>query len=420
MSVVAAAALVSSGLAACSGSSSGGDGKVVTAAEVGAALSRHADAVLHHDRPAYLAGLDGAAAAVAFRSAQTAAYANLVRIPFGRFAYALGPAVTDTEAQAAARQKFGPSARVLRLSLSYTLSGIDVRPTSHDLWWTFVRRDGHVVAAADDALADAGGASWQGPWDFGPVAVVRGRSSLVLGPAALATQLPAIAAQADAAIPAVTAVWGTSWTRRVAVEVAGSDAALTADLDATTPVTRGSGTSALAVSDGTDTLSGMPIGQRLVVDPLEYDRLSDVGRRITVTHEVTHIASAAVTGAGTPRWLVEGFAEYVGNLHSGQSVPTTARELRAQVRSGHLPAVLPTSSDLGGSDAAAGYEASWLACRLIASTVGAQGLVRLYRSVGTSELPTDDAVTAAFRAILHTTTAAFTARWRAYLRAQLR
>ena len=108
----------------------------------------------------------------------------------------------------------------MRLSLRYALRGIDARPTSHDLWWTFVRRDGQVVAAADDALADAGGASWKGPWDFGPMAVVRGRSSLVLGPAALATQLPGIAAQVDAAIPAVTAVWGTSWTRRVAVEVA--------------------------------------------------------------------------------------------------------------------------------------------------------------------------------------------------------
>ena len=297
---------------------------MVTTAEVSAVLARHAAAVLHHDRPAYLAGLDDAAGAAAFRSAQTAAYANLARVPFGRFAYALGPTVTDTEAQAAARRTFGPSARVVRLSLSYALSGIDARPTSHDLWWTFVRRDGKVVAAADNALADAGGASWKGPWDFGPIAVVRGRLSLVLGPAALATQLPGIAAQVDAAIPAVTAVWGTSWTRRVAVEVAGSDAALTAELDATTPVTRGSGISALAVSDGTDTLSGLPIGQRLVVDPLEYDRLSDVGRRITVTHEVTHIAAAAATGAGTPRWLVEGFAEYVGNLHSGQSVPTAA------------------------------------------------------------------------------------------------
>ena len=46
--------------------------------------------------------------------------------------------------------------------------------------------------------------------------------------------------------------------------------------------------------------------------------------------------------------------------------------------------------------------------------------MRLYRSVGTSELPTDSAVAAAFQAVLHTTTAAFTARWRAYLRAQLR
>lgn len=412
-------ALVATGTVACSGTPSGSGGTPVSDPEVRAVMSTHAGAVLHRDRSGFAAALDGASGAAAFRARQLAAYANLARIPFSRFAYVLGPAVTDSEAQAAARARFGSSARVVRLSLSYALRGIDTRPTSHTLWWTFVRRGGHVVAAADDALAQAGGASWRGPWDFGPLAVARGRSSLVLGPSSLAVQLPGIAAQVDDDIPAVTEVWGGSWSQRVAVEVAGSDAALTADLDSTTALTRGSGVAAQAVSDGTDTLSGAPLGQRLVIDPTEYDRLSGVGRRITVTHEITHLASAAATGAGTPRWLVEGFAEYVGNLHSGQPVSTVAAELRAQIRRGHLPAALPTAAELQGSGAAAAYESSWLACRLIAARAGAPGLVRFYRSVGSAELPPDQAVAAALHSVLHLSTAAFTAQWRAYLRTEL-
>ena len=353
-------------------------------------------------------------------SAQSAAYANLVRVPFSNFSYALGPTVTDTEAQAAARRTFGSSARVVRLSLRYALRGIDARPTSHDLWWTFVRQPGRPspppTTPWPTPAAPAG-------WGRGTSA--RSRSCVAdrvwcSGRPRSRRSCPASRPQVDAAIPAVTAVWGTSWTRRVAVEVAGSDAALTAELDASTPVTRGSGISALAVSDGTDTLSGLPIGQRLVVDPLEYSRLSDVGRRITVTHELTHIAAAAATGAGTPRWLVEGFAEYVGNLHSGQPVPTAARELRGQVRAGRVPAALPTVADLGGVGRRRGL-------RVVLAGVPADRATRGRAGPGAA-VPHRRRLRAAHRRrgrrrrwpVLHTTTPAFTAQWRAYLRAQLR
>ncbi len=90
------------------------------------------------------------------------------------------------------------------------------------------------------------------------------------------------------------------------------------------PDRRSRETSAAAVTDGIDSGTGRPYGQRLVLDPTPLAALSTVGERIVLTHEITHLATAAATADITPRWLVEGFAEYVANLHTGQPVATAA------------------------------------------------------------------------------------------------
>ena len=98
----------------------------------------------------------------------------------------------------------------------------------------------------------------------------------------------------------------------------------------------------------------------------------------------------------------------------------TAAELRADVRAGKVPTGLATESDFDTTGAQAqAYEGSWLACRLIAARAGQDGLVRFYRLVGAQPADSDAAVAAGLRAVLHESTAAFTAQWRAYLRAQL-
>jgi hypothetical protein len=302
--------------------------------------------------------------------------------------------------------------------LDYAYRGIDRIPTRHDLWWTFVRHDGRVVLAADDSLAQAGGQSWQGPWDFGPLVVRRGTHSLVIGHPDSAAALDGIRSTVDAAVPVVSSVWGSGWAQDVAVIIPSSDAELRAQagetLDATLTV------AAVAISDGQDPVSGDVYGQRLIVNPAALDQLSAVGQQIVVRHEITHIAAAASTSAASPTWLVEGFADYVGNLHSGQSVTTTAAELTADVRHGRVPDALPATDAFSTEgQSAQAYEGAWLACRLIAHRAGVPGLVRFYRVVGASPLGSDAAVAAGLRRVLHETTAQFTGQWRAYLIAQL-
>jgi hypothetical protein len=392
--------------------------------DVRALLARHGRAVLAHDRPAFLADVDGSGAPAAFRARQAGEFANLVRLPLSSWSYTVERATDDHAAEAAATKKYGAKALIVRVSLRYALRGVDTTPTSHDLWWTFVRHDGRVQLAGDDGLADAGGVSWQGPWDFGPLQIVTGSSSLVLGHADNAAALPAIARTVDAAIPAVSAVWGTGWTRDVAVVVPSSSAEFSAQTGAPSQslaTTAPDQIAALAISDGTDPASGAVYGQRLIVNPAALSRLSVIGRQITIRHEVTHIATARATTDASPRWLVEGFADYVGNLRSGQPVTVAAAELRADVRAGRGPTALPGDADFDTDGRSAqAYEGAWLACRLIAERAGVAGLVRFYRLVGSSPADPDAAVGVALRSVMHETTARFTTQWRTYLQTELR
>jgi hypothetical protein len=123
-----------------------------------------------------------------------------------------------------------------------------------------------------------------------------------------------------------------------------------------------------------------------------------------------------------PTWLIEGMADYVGNLGSTQPVAGTAAELAAEVRAGKIPSALPSGADFtGGARLPQAYEESWLACRLIAARAGQSGLVRFYRGVAKAA-GTDPATAVAtgLRQVLHTGLAAFTAAWRSYLIGQLR
>lgn len=389
-----------------------------TLADVRSLLARHAAAVLHHDRAAYAQDLDSADKAASFRTRQLDAYANLVRLPLQSWSYRIESRTQEHAAEAAAKRRYGSGAIIVQIALRYALRGVDRIPTSHDLWWTFVRHNGRVVIAADDGLANAGGASWQGPWDFGPLTVLRGAHSLVLGHADNAAALPQIKATVEAAVPVVSSVWGTAWSQDVAVVVPDSDQELLAEAGQSSQLT--TQIAAAAVSDGADPLSGAVYGQRLIVNPAALARLRTLGQRITIQHEITHIASARSTTGASPQWLVEGFADYVGNLGNPQPVTTIASELRADVRRGKVPAALPPAAQFSTDGSAAqAYEGSWLACRLIAHLVGQSGLVRFYRLVGASPLDPDRATADVLRQVLHETTAQFTTRWRSYVEAQL-
>ena len=390
-----------------------------TLSQVTTLLNRHGAAVLARASGAYLADVDPAPVSASFRSAQQQTIAGLAGVPLHSWQYAVAAPVTDRTAITAAATRLGGPVSIVHVTLSYALDYVDRSPVSHDLWWTFVQRRGHVYVAADSDMAGLGGASWKGPWDFGPIVTHRGRASLVLAHPADRPELDAIAAEVDDAIPAVTAVWGSNWARQVAVLLPGSSTEFAALAGQQAP-TVVADTSAETVFESSASSTGGDTGARVILNPTALGTMTPLGRQIVLRHEITHVATADVTAIATPRWLVEGFADYVANLGTGQPVGSAAAELRAEVNRGVVPAALPSETDFASTTRlAAVYQEAWLACRLIAARAGQPALVRFYTSVANSDLPPSRAVAAAFPAVLHETQAAFVAQWQAYLKAQL-
>jgi hypothetical protein len=381
--------------------------------QVSALLARHGAAVTAHSTAAFLADVDASAPAAAFRNRQQTEIAALPSVPLTSWTYAVVGPVSDASATELAAKRYGAPALIVHLTLTYRFARVDPVPSTHDLWWTFVRRAGQVLAAGDDDLAGTGGVSWRGPWDYGPVVVHRGAASLVIGHPGLEQSVAALGAAADAAVQAVTDVVATGWAHEVAIFVPSG----TAEFDALSGGQGSSDTAAVTTFDG-GTTAGTA---RIVVRPATVQQLSGPGLAIVLRHEITHVATASATTPESPRWLIEGFAEYVANLGSDRPVRTAAAELAAQVQQDKLPTALPSDTDFqqGGTALAAVYEQSWLACVYLASRLGPQGVLTVYRQVGASTAPNDTATSVVLAAALHEPFATFLTQWRAYLKDQL-
>jgi hypothetical protein len=382
-------------------------------------LGRHAEALLRRDGSAWNGTLDDSTGAARFAARQREVFDNLAQVPLTTWRYGLSSAVTSPELLTAAAQRLEGRVVILRVSLQYALAEVDPQPTGRDLWLTAVRRAGQWRLAADTDVAQAAGRSWQGPWDFGPLVVRRGAHTLVLAHPAHTADSASLASLVERSVPVVIRVWGRNWNDKVGVLIPDTPEEFTA-------VSGSAGDShdlaALAVADSVSPL-GVVLGARIVINPSTLSQLDPAGRQLVIQHELTHIAARAGTSDQMPTWVIEGFADYVGNLDSGRPVPATAAELAAEVRSGKLPAQLPTSSDFDGANRRLPqvYEESWLACRLIASRVGEQGLVRFYRAVSAAAARDPaTAVTVALRGVVATTTTRFTNDWRVFLTEQLR
>lgn len=350
-------------------------------------LDRRAAAVLGHDAAAYA------------RTGTGVPYANLRAVPFAAWSYRI-----------TSLRRTGDRATVAA-DLDYRLTGYDRSPVTAGRTLTLTRSAGGNWTLAADRPAKKAARQL---WDQGRVTVVRGAHSLVLGVGPSGDALRGYADLADDAVPAVTRAWGTGWSRHVVVLVPGSLDAMAGLLASTASSYRG----IAAVTTGEAGGSASAPADRIIVNPDAYGILGALGKQVVLTHETTHVATRAHTGAATPLWLSEGYADWIGYRTADRTAEEIAPELAAAVSKGDGPTALPTDKDFGFTSDATGlaqaYEGGWLACRLIADEWGEARLGAFYRSVGTHK-KREGAVEAALKDVLHTTPGAFTERWRAYV-----
>jgi hypothetical protein len=353
-----------------------------------------------------------------FRRSQARMFRDLRHVPLASWSYTLS---TGSNRVPPARQRryAAPTWAPMAAAVHYRIAGFDAQATDLPQYPTFVERAGRWYLASLTDFARRGDVSVTGLWDFAPVRVVRRPGVLVLGPRSQLGTMVAVADQMQAAIPLVTAVWGRDWPRRVVVQVPATQremGLITADREDLDQI-------AALTSAEVSTAPGRPapVGDRVTVNPRNWHRLGSVGARVVLTHELTHVATRADTGTQTPKWLAEGFADYIGFLHAGVPVAIVAAELAADVQAGHTPRSLPTDRAFRGANLSLSqaYQGGWLACRYLAARFGQSALVRFYRAVGTSHLGTSAAVAEALRRVVGLSPAQFVARWRRYVDAQL-
>ena len=381
-------------------------------------LDRRSKALLARNRAGFLATIDPTQKA--FVKRQGALFSALTDVPLGSWRYEVD-AKLEAPTDSAALQRYATEVWVPYVTLRYALRGFDPEPTLQRHFLTFVRRGERWLIGNDDDFADSAGLQTaRDLWDFGPVVVARTARALVLGHPKRRGTLQQVAALAELAVPRVTAIWGTDWPRKVVVLVPDTQAELATIIGEGNDLSQ---IAAVAVAELGDSEGGFrPVGNRVIVNPSNFTQLSRLGRQVVMTHEVTHVATRPKSGPGAPTWLVEGFADYVGYLGTGVPVRIAARELRSEVRRNRVPTRLPADDEFDGTNKRLpqAYEGAWLAVQLIVERTDEKSLVRFYRAAGSGESGTPQAILdRAFRDVLHTSTASFTAAWRVYLRSQL-
>ncbi|EPJ38893.1 hypothetical protein STAFG_4045 [Streptomyces afghaniensis 772] len=360
-------------------------------ADVQRLLERRAAAVLDHDERAYA------------RTGTGVDFSHLRALPLAGWSYRVtGLHRTGDTATADAE-------------LRYRVAGYDRMPVTAGRTLRLSRgADGQWSVDADRPARK----SAQQLWDQGPVQVVRGKRSLVLGVGQPGRSLRGYADLADRAVPAVTEAWGTDWGRRVVLLVPKSLEGMAGLLGSPASSYR----RIAAVTTGETGAPAQAPADRVIVNPDAFALLGTLGEQVVVTHETTHVATRAHTTPATPLWLSEGYADWVGYRAAGRTPPEAAPELSRAVTQGQIPSALPDDRDFGftgdASRLARAYESGWTACRLIADRWGEARLGEFYRAVG-EHRKRAGAVEEAMRDVLGTTPEAFTAQWRDYLRVQL-
>ena len=335
-------------------------------------LSARAAAVKTRNKNAWMATVDDFASA--FRGRQSTVFDNLLKLPLGEFSYGtVGLATPLAEKRA---QAVGPKAWVLKAPGTYSLAGFDRAPRSFDATYTLVQRP-NGWRIADDT--DTGGATAMQMWDLPHMKVVKGRSGMVIGNAPEA-RMRDYSTTVDSAVRRVTGVWGKDWNAHVVIVTPSTTKEFASLLFRSSD--KGLDQVA-AITQGVIDPGQRAQGDRVVINPKAFTALQPIGRRVVITHELTHVAARSSTTRSVPIWLSEGMADYVG--YSGLDLPRArvAADLLVLVRQGKGPKVLPAEADFDPTQTkiAPFYSASWLAVAHAVDLYGEAKLVSFYRSI---------------------------------------
>jgi len=171
-----------------------------------------------------------------------------------------------------------------------------------------------------------------------------------------------------------------------------------------------------ATTEGPAGPDGRATGDRIVLDPDAYTRLSAVGRDVVLTHELAHVAVRSSVPGAPATWLAEGYADHVAYARAGLGDGVLLAPLITAVREGRAPTELPDTSALQptSGNLEVPYLAAWQAVDLIAQEHGEEALRELVRAAASTGTAADaEARTdAALETVLGSSREELTRAWR--------
>jgi hypothetical protein len=386
---------------------------------VRAMFERRAEAVMKRDRAAFLA--DVYRGDRGFVARQEQVFDSLGKLEFASWEYRLrDEGYTLSNLADWHRYQRLDDVALPVLTLHYQLKDYDKRPVVRRVVYTVVRRGTRWLIANDRDLQEStssGTSVRRDPWENGPIVVARGPNGLVIGHDE--GDVAAIQKEVASAVEHVSAHVGKAWGEKVVVILPADHEELEFVLENPDVPFKFAAIAHPEYTTLDDERRGQYAGSRVVIEPDEFNAASSFNR-LLIRHELTHVALFERTGPLSPRWLVEGIADWVGN--DGSDIPTArlAGALARQVDSEGVPNYLPLDSDFGYiGEAGVGYDSAWLLCRYVASRWGSAALLRLYDRMGnrTGLSRPGDKLGSELRAVLHTDEAALLKAWRPYVRA---
>ncbi|MET7395467.1 hypothetical protein ABZS66_18440 [Dactylosporangium sp. NPDC005572] len=339
-------------------------------------LQRHADAVKNKDLAAWMADVDDTDATFARKHKQL--FENLTKMPFAELRFeraAKPPRKIGGQLPSQLFARYHAAVHVEAVSVVHRIQGVDSKPVATPWLPVFGYADGRWriagEATGDDLPTGANGQ----PWDAaGPVAVKRSDHVVAVVSADDADRADQLLKLAEDGLRQVATVRPSGWDGKVFL-TAIQDKRIFDTYFAESP-DRVAQVAAIAVPyyDRIPEWVNSPTfaSTRVVFNPTELTAQTEELAH-DLSHEFAHAAMGPVTGPHTPRWVVEGFAEYVA--FKGATVSASGiRQALGNLVIGSFP------TDQQFYDEPRNYVSGWLACRMIAEKYGQAKLIAFYEA----------------------------------------
>jgi hypothetical protein len=393
----------------------------VDRAEVLDLLRRRATAVVTGDEPGYAATVADSSGAAARRQLAAFAAARALRVSRLEVALPVEQAPTPstgstaltspTTATATARPTRGATTTV-QADLRYRVDDLDTVDRTARVSVDLVVTDAGRWAVAAEEPTGPGAAP---PWLAMPDLRVRRGSHAVIAGSVPAARLDELARVVDGTLPTLRPQWARTpgWVLVLAPATA-------EEADRLLGRSASDGPAVAATTEGPTGSDGRATGDRIVLDPTAYARLTPSGRAVVLTHELAHVAVRSTVPGRPAAWLAEGYADHVGYARADVPAARLLAPLLTRVRAGQVPTRLPGLAELqpASGDIEVPYLEAWQAVELLVDEHGEDAVRRLV-SAGAStgaDADAEAATDAALETVLGTSRAAVTRAWQQRLR----